>query len=102
MFLQPDTKFFPVSPTYNYDLSQLAHGTLYTHSEVCSISSLSFGRSKMFLRVLYGFTAHGTLCFLMILAAASEVLFSLHVESPLMIGIETGLAFSVSSASFVP
>ena len=33
-----------VSPTYVF--SQLGHGTLYTHSDVCSNSSLSFGCTK--------------------------------------------------------
>ena len=56
--------FLPVSPTYV--LSQLAHGTLWTHSDLYLLDV-----PKMLLRVLHGFMAHGTLYFFMILATAS-------------------------------
>jgi len=53
--------FLPVSPMLVF--SQLAHGTLHTHSVVCSLSSRSLGCTKTFLRVTHGFIAQGTLCF---------------------------------------
>jgi len=47
-------------------------GTLYTHSVKSSFSCLSFGCTSTVFKVLYGFIAIGTLCFLIILGTASE------------------------------
>jgi len=47
-------------------------GTLYTHSVKSSFSCLSFGCTRTVFKVLYGFITTGTLCFLIILATASE------------------------------
>ena len=50
----------------------LAQGTLYTHSVKSSFSCLSFGCTSTLFKVMYGFIATGALCFLIILATASE------------------------------
>jgi len=61
--------FLPVLPMQV--LSQLAQGPLYRHSVKSSFSCLSFGCTSTLCKVLYDFIATGTLCYLIILGAAS-------------------------------